>query len=72
MMTHTLKARQRNDAELAKNERKIETLNAKRSRVMTKAEQDLAAIDAELVDLKNEERALLAMAEKLRDAGGQL
>lgn len=71
-MTHTLKARQRCDAALAANERKIELLNAKRSRVMTKAEQDLAAIDAELIDLKNEERALLAMAATLRDAGGQL
>lgn len=56
-MTHTLKARQRNDRDLANNERKIETLMARR-----------AEIDAELADLRVEEKALLAMAAALRDA----
>jgi cell division protein FtsB len=60
-MTHTLKSRQRNDAELAKNERKIELLQLK-----------INALNAEMADLRTEERALLAMAVVLRDAGGQL
>lgn len=60
-MTHTLQARQRNDADLAANERKIETLSAKRD-----------AIDRELADLQTTRRALMAMAVSLRDEGGQL
>ncbi len=60
-MTHTLKARQRCDRELAALADKIETLEARR-----------ADIDAELVDLRDAQRALLAMAVALRDAGGQL
>lgn len=60
-MTHTLQARQRNDADLAANERKIETLEAKRD-----------AIDRELADLQTTRRALMAMAVSLRDEGGQL
>lgn len=60
-MTHTLQARQRNDADLAANERKIETLSAKRD-----------AIDRELADLQTTRRALMAMAISLRDEGGQL
>jgi cell division protein FtsB len=60
-MTHTLKSRQRNDADLAKNERKIELLQLK-----------INALNAEMADLRTEERALLAMATALRDAGGQL
>lgn len=60
-MTHTLKSRQRNDAELAKNERKIELLQLK-----------INALNAEMADLRTEERALLAMAVALRDEGGQL
>jgi hypothetical protein len=60
-MTHTLKSRQRNDADLAKNEVRIENLERKKE-----------ALEKELIDLHTERRALLAMAVALRDAGGQL
>lgn len=54
---HTIKARQRNDRELAVNEQKIEVLTAER-----------AVLNEELADLEIERRALLAMAGALRDA----
>lgn len=54
--THTLKARQRNDRDLAANEQKIETLEAR-----------IAAQNEELSDLLRERTALLAMAGALRD-----
>lgn len=60
-MTHSLQARQRNDAELQKNEMTIERIEAKK-----------LALETELIDLQNTRRALLAMAVCLRDAGGQL
>lgn len=57
MSAHSTKARQRNDRELAVNEQKIENLALKR-----------AQLDTEMSDLEYERRALLAMAEALRDA----
>lgn len=60
-MTHTLAARQRNDAELQKIEMHIERIEAKK-----------LALETELIDLHATRRALLAMAVALRDEGGQL
>lgn len=59
--THTTRARQRNDRELAANEQRIEVLEAK-----------LYALNEELTDLQAERRAILAAATALRDHGGQL
>lgn len=61
MNNHTLKARQRNDADLAKNEVKLEILAEK-----------MKALETEQTDLNTERRALMAMAVALRDEGGQL
>lgn len=59
--THTTRARQRNDRDLAANEQRLEIAEAK-----------LGALKAEVADLYAERRALSAMAVALRDEGGQL
>lgn len=51
----TLRARQRNDRDLAANEQKLEILAARR-----------VALEAEAADLETERAALLAMAVSLR------
>jgi hypothetical protein len=59
--THTIKARQRNDRELATVANRLELLEAQS-----------AVLLAEIQDLRVAERGLLAQAVALRDAGGQL
>lgn len=58
---HSLRARLRNDRELAAVEQKLEVLAARR-----------AALDLETVDLQATQRALMAQGVALRDADGQL
>lgn len=56
---HSLRARQRNDRDLAANEQKLEVLAVKAT-----------ALNTEILDLQTEQRALLALGAALRDAGG--
>lgn len=58
---HSLRARQRNELDLAANEKRLELLALRR-----------VALEAEELDLWATRRALLAQSVALRDADGQL